>query len=344
MFATPRTNQREKMGSVIEDLNNPLSLPDKTEHVSIVQTHISIVFVTDEFVYKVKKPVNFGFLDFSTLDNRKYFCDQEVSLNRRLARDIYLDVLPITLDGETHTLKGGQGNIVEYAVKMKRIPDDILMKSVFDKGKLSNRLLEKTAKILADFHLNAETSPEIEEFATAERFKVNTDENFEQVEKYIGATIEKKAYDEIKRWTENFYHLNNDLFLKRIGEGRIRDCHGDLHMEHICFTEELAVIDCIEFNDRFRYSDTLADIAFLLMDLEYHGGDEFSHFLWDAYREAANERDVDSLLNFYKVYRAFVRGKVNSFRIDDEAIGPDDKSEAIQTAGKYFQLAYSYVD
>ncbi len=331
------------MGAIIDDLQNPASLPDNTVGVSVVQTHISIVFVADKFVYKVKKPVNFGFLDFSTLEKRRHYCGQEVALNRRLSQGIYLDVLPITFDGKTHTLKGGQGKVVEYAVKMKRIPDDILMKSIFYKGELTNSHLEKIAEVLAHFHLNAARNPEIDAFGEAGMFKVNTDENFEQVEKYIGITIRKNEFDAINRWTTDFFNANEDLFVKRIGEGRIRDCHGDLHMEHVCFTETLSIIDCIEFNERFRYSDTVADIAFLLMDLEYHEGERHSKILWDAYRESAGEKDVDSLLTFYKVYRAFVRGKVNSFQLDDEAISPDEKEAAVQTAGKYFQLAYSYV-
>ena len=121
--------------------------------------------------------------------------------------------------------------------------------------------------------------------------------------------------------------LTKDLFLKRVEQGRIRDCHGDLHMEHICFTENLSIIDCIEFNERFRYSDSIADIAFLLMDLEYHGGEKYSKILWEAYKMIAEEDDVDSLLTFYKVYRAFVRGKVTSFQLDDAAISPEKKKK-----------------
>ena len=331
------------MGSIIEDLQNPASLPDKTEAVSVVQTHISVVFITDDTVYKVKKPVDFGFLDFSTLEKRKYYCGQEVVLNRRLSQGIYLDVLPIMYDGKNHSLKQDAGEVVEYAVKMRRIPDDKLMKSVFNRNELSNQHLEKIAGVMAEFHLNAATSDEIAAFGKPEQFKVNTDENFEQVEKYIGTTIPETEFRAISSWTDVFYASNQDLFLKRIGEGRIRDCHGDLHMEHICFTENLSIIDCIEFNERFRYSDSVADIAFLLMDLEYHGGEKYSRILWETYKRAAKEDDVDSLLTFYKVYRAFVRGKVTSFQLDDSAISDEIKNEAVQTAGRYFKLAYSYV-
>ena len=331
------------MTSIINDLQNLAALPDKTETISVVQTHISIVFITDEFVYKVKKPVNFGFLDFSTLEKRKHYCHQEIALNRRLSKDIYLDVLPIVFDGRKHILGIDSGEAVEYAVKMRRIPDERLMKSVFEDGKLTGDHLKKIAAVLAGFHSNALRTAEIEQFGEPEAFKVNTDENFEQVERYIGITIQPIEFHALKRWTTDFYSSNRTLFSDRIKEGRIRDCHGDLHMEHICFTEPLSIIDCIEFNDRFRYSDTLADIAFLLMDLEYHKGEEYSKIFLNKYKELAGEAGVASLLTFYKVYRAFVRGKVNSFQVDDDGISSDKKENAIQTAMKYFKLAYSYI-
>jgi len=332
------------MNSIIDDLQDPASHPDRTEKVSVVQTHISVVFVADEFVYKVKKPVDFGFLDFSTLEKRKYYCHREVELNRRLSEGVYLDVLPVFFRGGRHSLWGGPEKAVEYAVKMKRIPDQSLMRSIFEADGLTKDHLERVAKLLAEFHLNTLRSPEIDEFGEPERFRVNTDENFEQIEKYIGLTVEEKVFSALKRWTEAFYEENKALFYERIRQGRIRDCHGDLHMEHICLTEPPSIIDCIEFNDRFRYSDTIADIAFLLMDLEYNGGASFSAALWDSYRDLAKEGEVASLLMFYKVYRAIVRGKVIGFKVDDEAIGAVEKDEAVQTARSYFDLAYSYIE
>lgn len=331
------------MSSIIDDLQNPDLLPDMTDNVFVVQTHISIVFVADEFVYKIKKPVNFGFLDFSTLEKRKYYCQQEVKLNQRLSKGIYLNILPIRFDGKRHVLGGTSGEFVEYAVKMRRIPDEKLMKSVFDKSELTMDHLKRIARVLSRFHLDTLRTPEIDQFGKPESFKVNTDENFEQVEKYIGISIKENEFKNLKRWTEDFYNKNSVIFYNRVGEGRIRDCHGDLHMEHVCFTEDLSIIDCIEFNDRFRYSDTIADIAFLLMDLEYHGGENFSEVLWGEYKELAGEKDVDSLLKFYKVYRAFVRGKVNSFQVDDDNIIPEKREAAAQIARKYFGLAYSYI-
>jgi aminoglycoside phosphotransferase family enzyme len=331
------------MSPLIDDLLNPDHLPDETEGAALVQTHISMVIIADQFVYKIKKPVDFGFLDFTTLEKRRYYCNRETELNRRLSQGLYLGVLPIVYDGVHYRIGGGEGRIVEYAVKMKRLPEEMLMKSVFLRGELSEGHLRMIAEVLARFHGSARHSPEIDAFGSTEAFKKNTDENFAQTEKYIGTTIRKEDFSELKRWTLSFYTSARNAFVVRVKDKRIRDCHGDLHMEHICLSENLPIFDCIEFNDRFRYTDTLNDIAFLLMDLEYHGGDRDSTMLWDFYREHARESEVESMLTFYKVYRAYVRGKVTSFQLDDERIEPDKKEEAILTARKYFQLARSYI-
>ncbi len=263
------------MHSMIDDLLDPVLLPDKTESVSIVQTHISFVIVADEFIYKIKKPVNLGFLDFLTLKKRRYYCHREIILNRRLSKDTYLGVLPIVYDGKIHSMGIGEGRIVEYAVRMKRLPDEMLMKSVFLQGELKTGHLRKIARVLARFHISARNSTDIDKFGESGMFRVNTDENFAQTEKYIGRTIQRKTFDALKKWTADFYNSYGELFWRRIKAKKIRDCHGDLHMEHICLTEDLPIFDCIEFNKRFRYTDTVCDIAFLVMDLEYHGGNSY---------------------------------------------------------------------
>ena len=329
---------------MIQDLLDPRSLPDKTGSVSLIQTHISMVFVGDEFVYKVKKPVDFGFLDFTTLEKRKHYCEQEVRLNQRLAQDTYIGVLPITYDGKSFTIGQGGDEIVEYAVKMKKIPEDLLMKSLFSRGELGEEHLRRIARVLAKFHLNAERSPEIDRFGDLEVFRINTDENFEQTQKYVDTIIASEDFQTLRKWTDDFYRQQGDLFQERIAAEKIRDGHGDLHMEHVCLTEKLAIIDCIEFNDRFRYGDTLVDIAFLLMDLEYHGGKDLAHQLWGFYGHETGDAGMDVLLRFYKVYRAYVRGKVNSFQLDDEHIGADEKERAARTASQYFKLARSYIE
>ncbi|MEJ5377579.1 MAG: hypothetical protein WHX93_13470 [bacterium] len=332
------------MGSLIEDLMNPEAFPHPTREVELIQTHISLVFVGDEFVYKVKKPVDFGFLDFTTLEHRLHFCQEEVRLNRRLSPDMYLGVLTVVFDGKAHTLKHNPAaQVVDYAVWMKRIPQHRLMKSLLARGELQEEHLKELSCVLARFAREAQTSAEIALFGEPERFKVNTDENFSQTEPYIGRTIEPQEHLALRRWTNEFYEHREDLFRERIRQAHIRDCHGDLHMEHVFFGEKVSIFDCIEFNDRFRYSDTLSDIAFLLMDLEFHGAWDVARRLWDLYREMAQERDVEELLKFYKVYRAFVRGKVNGFRLEDPHIPGAQKAEARLTARKYFQLALSYI-
>jgi hypothetical protein len=309
----------------------------------LVQTHISLVFVADEFVYKVKKPVDFGFLDFTTFEKRAYYCKQELNLNRRLAKNIYLSVLPIRFDGKKYSLRSRKGEIVEHAVKMRRISEQRLMKSLYERGALTDNHLRRLARTLATFHAHALRSAEIDGFGEPERFRINTDENFAQIHKYTGVSIDKEQFGSLQVWTDRFYRTRGELFERRIREGKIRDCHGDLHMEHVCFSRSLSIIDCIEFNDRFRYSDTVADMAFLLMDLEYHGGKKYSASLWKHYREFAGEEAVEPLLDFYKVYRAVVRGKVNSFQVDDPTISAENKDKAVRRAKKYFSLACSYL-
>jgi len=329
--------------TMIEDLLKPESLPDPTKRVLLVQTHISLVFVADEFVYKVKKPVNFGFLDFTTFEKRAFYCRQELDLNRRLAKDIYLSVLPIRFDGKKYSMRSRKGEIVEHAVKMKRISEQRLMKSLYERGALTENHLRRLARTLATFHVRALRTAEIDVFGEADRFRINTDENFAQIHKYIGISLEKEQFRALQDWTDRFYRTRRELFDRRIQQGKIRDCHGDLHMEHVCFSRSLSIIDCIEFNERFRYSDTVADIAFLLMDLEYLGGKKYSASLWKHYRKFAGEQAVEPLLDFYKVYRAVVRGKVNSFQVDDPTISSGDKDKAVQRAKKYFSLACSYL-
>lgn len=333
------------MLSMIDRLLEPGSLPDATGAVTLVQTHISSVLVTDHYVYKIKKPVNFGFLDFSTLEKRRYYCYQELRLNQRLSRGIYLDVLPVIQEGARYRIaeREGGGIVVDYAVKMKRIPQGVLMKSMFREGRLGTQSLDAVARVLAAFHSSAERSREIDAFGEPERFKINTDENFVQTEKYAGTTIKEADFLALRKWTNDFYRERESLFWERIRRGRIRDCHGDLHMEHICLTDPVSVIDCIEFNDRFRYSDTLSDIAFLLMDLEYHGGKGLAAHLWNSYASESGEREVGDLLTFYKVYRAYVRGKVISFQTEDERLPQGERERIAREAAAYFTLARSYI-
>jgi aminoglycoside phosphotransferase family enzyme len=319
----------------------PEIYPDHPQKLGFLETHLSLLFFTEGHVYKVKKPVDFGFLDFTSLEKRKKFCEQEVVLNRRLSPQIYLGVVRITQEGSRIVLDGG-GEVVEYAVKMKRIPDDLLMDKLLEKGQVTPRMIEAISEKLAYFYSTAETNDVIKSFARPERIKEDTDENFDQTEKYIAVTISGNAYLEIQTWTNAFFRTRVETFHRRIAEGRIRDCHGDLRLEHIFWGEEISIFDCIEFNERFRYTDTAADIAFLAMDLDYQGRKDLSDHLIQTYIGKSEDRDLPKVLDFYKCYRAYVRGKVESFRLDDPHIPEGEKREALQRAQKYFNLALGY--
>jgi len=314
--------------------------PEPTHNVEFKETHISLVFIADEYVYKIKKPVNFGFLDFSTLEKRKHYCEKEVELNKRLSPDVYMGVLPVTFDNGTIIL-GGKGRAIEYAVKMRKLPMEYLMIRMLRENRLTNEMVEKVAKAIALFHAQSAVSKEIEKFGSIDVIKTNTDENFSQTEKYVGQCITKSEFDSIKSYTDDYLNNKPALFSGRVAERRIKDCHGDLHLEHVCVSDPIRIFDCIEFNDRFRYSDTAADIAFLAMDLDFNGRRDLSEILMNAYVDFSGDKEVAKVVTFYKVYRAYVRGKVTSFRL-----GPLDTgshSGVLGTARKYFRLANALV-
>jgi hypothetical protein len=326
---------------IAKELLKPDAYPENAKSVRLVQTHISYVFITDRFVYKVKKPVNFGFLDFSALSKRRYYCEQEVELNRRLSPSIYIGVVPV-VERNGRLFIGGKGKIVDYAVKMKKLPLDRLMSKLLREGKLSRAMMLNVAKAVARFHAEAAASAKISRFGKLAVVKRNTDENFQQTEKYIGVTITQEQFDAIREYTRRFYARKRELFEERIAQGRIRDCHGDIHTEHVCLSAPPVIFDCIEFNERFRYSDTAADVAFLAMDLDYNGRSDLSAAFIDAYVMHSGDGGVLAVLDFYKVYRAYVRGKVISFLLDDRSIPEEERRKAAGRAQKYFSLAYEY--
>ena len=311
-------------------------------NIELVQTHISAVFLTRKFVYKVKKAVNFGFLDFTTLEKRRFFCEKELELNRRLCRDMYLEVVPIN---KTDVIKiKGEGETVEYAVKMKRMPQEKIMSKLLEENKVDDKLVDRIAKIIAEFHAKAETNRRISEFGSLAAIGTNWKENFEQTTEFIGKTISKEDFDLIRTRINTFTKRNAALFEKRMKDGRIRDCHGDIHSGNIFVADRIYIFDAIEFNERFRYSDVASDTAFLAMDLDYKRRVDLSNFLVEKYVEYSGDQELTKLLPFYKCYRACVRGKVTSFKLNDPNISSQDKSAATKEAKAYFKLAAVYAE
>jgi len=327
--------------SLQKALLRPELYPDHPRAVKFIETHISLLFLTGNYVYKVKKPVDFGFLDFTTLAKRKFFCEQEVKLNRRLSPTIYLGVVTIAKEGN-RTILDGKGELVEYAVKMRQIPEEFLMDKLLEKKRVTPKMIEAISEKLVKFYFTAETNDLIKSFAKPERVKQDTDENFEQTKKYIDIAIPKEVYEEVMSRTDDFFRIRGNIFHQRIAADRIRDCHGDLRLEHIFWEEEISIFDCIEFNERFRYTDVAADIAFLAMDLDYHGRQDLSEHLIRAFVGESGDHGLMEVLDFYKCYRAYVRGKVESFRLDDSHIPEAEKKEALKRAQRYFDLAHRY--
>jgi aminoglycoside phosphotransferase family enzyme len=328
---------------MINDLINSSINPEISGRSRLIQTHISFIILTDSYVYKIKKPVNLGFLDFSTLEKRHFYCIQELELNRRLSPDIYIGLLEIRKkDG--HFFYDGKGELVDYAIKMKRIPEDLMMLNFLKDGALDLDILGRVARTIADFHKGAQTSDAIAAYGGPEMIKKNIEENFIQTEKYIDKTVSYKNYSAIKEYALNFIKQNETLFKKRMNENKIRDCHGDIHMEHVCIADKIYIYDCIEFNDRFRYGDVASDIAFLAMDLDFHEEKNLSDSFVDSYIKASGDGEIMLLIDFYKCYRACVRAKVDSFELDDLSLGEKEKEEAERIARRYFDLAFYYAD
>ena len=342
-------NLVSKLPYSLEALLKPQAYPHKPREIKVVQTQMSFVFLTGDYVYKVKKPVNLGYLDYTTLEKRSFFCHQEVDLNRRLCPNAYLAVVPITM-----SLRGakrrsnllrieGQGEAVEYAVKMRQLPQERMMDVLLPQGKVTKEMIARVAQKLADFHQKAKTNAEIAAFGKLDIIRQNTDENFDQTEKYTGISISRLSYDHTRSYTKDFIRNNANLFGKRVNEGKIRDCHGDLHAAHVCFTADICIYDCIEFNDRFRYSDVASEIAFLAMDLDRCQRADLSKHFMNTYVTLSRDKELLQLLDFYKCYRAYVRGKVESFKLDDPLISGNEKAKALENAQRYFQLAESYI-
>jgi len=331
-----------ELPEIVQALLEPGAYPDTPSGVEMVQTQMSFVFLTGNYVYKVKKSVDLGYLDYTTLEKRQFYCHREVELNRRLCPDTYLGVVPINKSKNDIRIEG-KGSIIEYAVKIRHLPRESMLDTLLATNRVTPEMITGVARKMAEFHLKAETNASISSFGDLDIIITNTEENFSQTVKYIGNTITQKGYRRIKDYTNGFIENNAYIFRERIINGKIRDCHGDLHAAHICFSDDICIYDCIEFNDRFRYCDVASEIAFLAMDLDNYGRTDLSASFVDAYASLSGDEGLLKLLDFYKCYRAYVRGKVESFKLDDPYVPDEEKERTSVKAKEYFELAESYI-
>ena len=327
--------------SLIQQMLNPDFYPHPVaESIELLQTHISYVVLTGEFAYKVKKPVDFGFLNFTTLDRRKFCTEEELRLNQRGAADLYLEVLPITLTEQGYGLSG-EGEAVEYALKMKQFPQDTLLPQLFDRGELTPELVVLLAKEIAAFHGKLVTDDRIRSFGSVEGIRAAFDENYEQTQGFIGGPQTQVQFDETKALTDRFFADRAELLARRVQGNFVRECHGDLHLGNICYwNDRFYLFDCIEFNEPFRNVDVMYDIAYIVMDLQVRNRPDLSSLFLNTYIEQTGDYEGLQVLPLYVSRQSYVRAKVTSFMLGDPNIPQSKKDEASATAAQYYRLAW----
>ncbi len=313
--------------------------------VRLIQTHTSWVFLTGKYAYKIKKPVFFGFLDYTSLESRKHFCEEEFRINQILAPDIYYDVIPIVRRRGKIMLACARqrDQVLDYAIKMQELPQEAIMTSLLQSHQVNYSMIDQIARIIAGFHNKSTVRNELNKYGDTEIVKYNWDENFAQTEPFIGTTISKKTFNDIKNYIEHFIENNGSLFAKRIADQKVKQCHGDLHSRNIFITDKVYIFDCLEFNPRFAVSDVASEIAFFVMDLEFYQHKHLADFFINRYLHYTGDFELLKVLDFYKCYRAYVRGKVTGFNLNDRGMSKSEKEAAKITARKYFQLAEKYI-
>ena len=327
---------------ILEAMRHPEFYPHPVAAIERRETHISTVFLTGSYVYKVKKPVNLGFLDFSTLDQRRFYCQREIVLNRRLSRDVYLDVVPITLQG-AHYRISGPGTPLEYAVKMRQLADGDAMVQRLKRSDVSDSDIDNLAHLLVSFY---------EGTAVVDLKGIDDDragsgppwqENFKTLRPFAGRYLDRSRFVSVENAAHAFFSHRQRLFRRRVENGRIRDCHGDLRSDHIYFTPDgIQIIDCIEFNDHFRFQDIISDLAFLAVDLEDHQFAQTADTIVERYIEQTNDLEALPLFDFYRCDRAMVRCKVSCVRIEQIERDVRERDTLQAAADRYLAMAHAF--
>lgn len=328
---------------LINDLLDPAAYPHPVhEPIHHIQTHISHVLLTGDYAYKIKKPVDLGFLDYSTLDNRRHFCEREVELNRQFAPHLYLDTVAIyeSPNGFTLIPHTSDAPIAEYAVKMNQFREQDVLLQVFQRGELSAGDVAELAQQLAQIHQQARTNPAIAAFGKPHAIRKMAEGNLNVVRPFIGQTISPETFSEIESKTLRFFETHHALLQTRADTGKIRECHGDLHLNNICrYEDRLQLFDRIEFNDTYTNIDVIYDLAFLLMDIQFRGRPDLATMLLNEYLEHTGDYEGARLLPVYLSMRAFIRGEVQSILAAESGIDSSTREAAATEATRYFEHA-----
>jgi aminoglycoside phosphotransferase family enzyme/predicted kinase len=327
---------------IFQAMASPDFYPHRVARLQQQDTHISKVFLTGEIVYKIKKAVNLGFLDFSTLKKRRHYCVREILLNRRLSHDIYLDVVAITRENGTYTI-GGTGETLEYAVRMRQLPESRSLLQLIEKGRIDPSDMAALGSRLARFYVTTSQSKSLRAGQGWKNLCDACEENFRHTRNLSGTLLDKNIWETVKGATRSFLKSRKGAFYQRFKEAKIRDCHGDLRTDHIYFTDPgIQIIDCIEFNDHLRHIDVINDLAFLLMDLDFLGKPGLGDCLLDEFIKGTHDTNGLNLLAFYKCYRALVRCKVNCISLSSRGLKHPEREKIHMEALKYLDLAYHY--
>jgi len=340
------TNPVEKFVSqaLVTALQNPALFDHDVESFELIETHISWVILTGPYAYKIKKPMDFGFLDFTTLEKRKHFCEEELRLNRRLAPELYLDLLPLYGD-ESNPSFAGDGTVLEYAIKMRQFEQANLLNNLLAEGKLNHDHINEVATQVADFHARTEVARSDTRFGEPEQVMEPVQQNFDQIRPLLSDANDLQQLDQIEAWAQDTFTLFTPTIIERKASGKIRACHGDLHLGNITqYENQIRLFDCIEFNDDFYWIDVIREAAFFIMDLEDRGEDYFANQFLNRYLELTSDYAGLKLLNFYKSYYAMVRAKVGLFQLFNESISDEDREAVLKQYRSYTALAEHYME
>ena len=323
-------------------LEQPATYPYTPDAITVVQTHISYVALAPPYVYKIKKPVDLGFLDFTTLERRRHYCEEEIRLNRRLCARIYEGVVPLSMTDDGLRLDDAS-NVVDVAVKMRMLPHEDFFDARLERGALTEDDLQAVVDTLATFYRERTATPPVAANGRVARIWANIHENFTQATAHRDALITHPAYRALQYAAERFMDQHAALFHQRRANGHVVDGHGDLRLEHVHRSAEgLCIYDCIEFTERFRHIDIANDVAFLAMELDVFGRPDLSRFFIDQMADALDDADLHTLVPFYKSYRAFVRGKVNGMKRDDPDITGEALDACERDSRRFYQWALRY--
>jgi aminoglycoside phosphotransferase family enzyme/predicted kinase len=313
---------------------DPAVYPHAVDRVELIETHISWVLLAGDRVYKVKKPVDLGFLDFTTLALRRRACHDEVRLNRRLAPDVYLDVVDINGSARAPRF-GGPGRAIEVAVLMRRLPADRMLDRLVHDDAVPPPLIDDIGRIVARFHAGADTGGEIDELGGIDTIRRNWRENFDQTASVAADILPSDTRRLVQEYAHACLDREAEHFAARVAAGKSRDCHGDLQAQHVACVDPIQIFDCIEFNHRFRFGDVASEIAFLAMDLDRLGRPDLATRFLNSYLDESGDYDAVPLLDFYRAYRAWVRGKVVSFQAGNDPEKADEARALFALAARF---------